>query len=342
MESEDYLRELDQLNQQFCRNAAHFSYEGNEYYTANRTYLSTLTHDQSTYRSLLSGDGEELLFVLDLDYYGPDLSKAFRAAHQINELFGPFFTKFSGQKGFHLISRITKHSRSWQNHRPERTVFSDIHTYFKHIAYGITKKVKDVTIHQEEARKKDQVWVDLTMYRKNKTIRTLCVHLKTGLFSVPISIEDDLDTILERAALKTDMGINTVVIPDFNLYNIADPRDELNNTNGSIDQEKIQGIQKHPKIHTTRFPPCLKKIISTKQPQQPNHFQRFFLATWTLRHNHTREDLLQFIKSLNWMNYDKHKTETQVDNIIKGGYRYPSCARINEEGLCDSSCRFYR
>ena len=330
----NYLRELDQLNQQFCQNAAHFSYEGKEYYTANRTYLPALTYDQSTYRSLISGDGEELLFVLDLDYYGSDLNKVFVTARKINELFGPFFIKFSGQKGFHLISRIVKHSENWQSHRPERIVFEDIQTYFKHIAYGMTKKVKGVTINREEAREKDWVWVDLTMYRKNKTIRTLCIHLKTGLFSVPVSIEkDDLNTILERAALKRDMGIDTIVIPDFGLYGIADPGDELDtNNNGSIDQGKIPGIQKHSKIRVDRFPPCLKKAISIRQPYYPNHFQRFFLATWMLRHGYRREDLLEFIKSLNWLNYDRHKTEIQVDNIIKGRYRYIPELRTDQRG----------
>ena len=352
----DYLSELNELNRRFCEGAEFLRLhvrnpDGSDYWTKDRHSYEDIDPSKEVYRSVAYANGKELLFVIDVDYYGEHLERAFEAAAGLNDAFGGcFFTKFSGSRGFHLISKIDRTAKEWRDHKSERKPYEDIQEYFKHILYKISEHVPGTTIDQEKARRQDLVWLDITMYRKNRLIRGLCVHLGSGLYSVPVStIRDDLDDILARARLEAPMGISEIEFPEFKLYDLADPKDDIaERIPKKLSAKRFAELGRRfagakEKTLPEKFPPCVKKVISIKPPYHPSHMENYFLCAWLSRHGYNKEEITDIFKGLMGEKYSEKTTQQQVDYIVDKGYRHPSCAKIKREyGLCDPACKYFK
>jgi len=177
----------------------------------------------------------------------------------------------------------------------------------------------------------------------------LCVHLGSGLYSVPMNtVRDDLDEVLERARLEAPMGVSEIEFPEFTLYDLADPKDDIaERIPKKLDAKRFAELGRRyagagEKTLPEEFPPCVKKVISIKPPYRPSHMENYFLCAWLSRHGYGKEEITDVFEDLMGENFSEKTTQQQVDFIVDNDYRYPSCAKIRKEyGLCDTTCRYY-
>ncbi|MCX6695656.1 MAG: hypothetical protein NTU61_05125, partial [Candidatus Altiarchaeota archaeon] len=337
-----------------------------------------ISNEIAVHRVLQDKGGLSMLFPVDLDYYGRNpVEKTLDAAFRIEQTFpGRFFVKYSGNRGMHLICRINREGEEWRKHAEERQKFVDpavgelnkeiakttgsmaaerkarerleerrnqlllqsLKDYFRHVAYRICKHVPGITISQDEAKKKDLIWVDLDI-KEGKLIRGLCVNYNTEdmMYSVPVDVKrDSVKDILERAELKAPANITKIEIPEFKFYDLADPKDDVGDAKVKVDIERIKsgtrGKRQTGKLLKEDFTPCIKKVLAMRAPgEKPNQNQLFLLVTYMNQQGYPKQDILDDIRQIMGPEYNPGIAETKVGFIISKDYRYPSCAKIKVE-----------
>jgi len=197
------------------------------------------------------------------------------------------------------------------------------------------------------------MWLDVSI-RKDKHIRGLCVNPNSGLhplYSVPIDVQrEDADTILEKAQLKAPMNVKKIRIPEFDFYGLADPKDQITEESGPVDEKafletvKTGGRQVKGRISPEDFNPCIKKILSMRTPDnKPNHMQMFLLTAYLHRKGYPSEDILCYIRQIFGEEYDETTASSQVKAITGKNYAYPKCKKIRDEyeACIGPECRWY-
>jgi hypothetical protein len=336
---ENYFYELDRLNKIFCKGYCEIAAQTRDYWKRDLDYVPNVSPKYSLYRSIWDSHG--MLFVVDADGYG-DLKQAFYVMRAVYYLTGcNALVKFSGSKGFHVIQRIDAKSESWKKHADETNAFPNVESYLKATLEGMTRLIKNTTTDEKEARKKNLVCLDAKMFERKRLIRGFSVHLETGLYSVPVfPDEDELEDVLKRARLESPMGLDDVVIPEFNLFGLAQlsTKDKPSTLRRESPSEKTSVGEKTPSPafrlkDEANVPSCIKLMLS-KRNQNPNHSKRFFLVSWLSNQGYSREDILELIRSLGWTDYDSCVTETQVNQILGKDYLPDGLDKRIFKGIC--------
>lgn len=331
---------LEKLNMDFCAGAREIAIQTNFGWKRNVKTVPALSSDYSIYRSVWNADGS-MLFVVDVDSYGK-FEQAFYVMRAVYYMMGRrALVKSSGNKGVHLTQRIDFNSESWKKHAGEISRFPNVQSYLKATLEGLTKEIKGTTTDEKTARKKKGVCLDRKMLDRKRVIRTFSVHLKTGLYSVPVFPDDDeLDDVLERAKLNTSMRLETVEIPEFNLFGLARlPGEGRRSTLARESPPEKPPVEAETQPTTPRLkyegdvPPCVKRLLSRKGGN-PTHPERFFLVSWLNDRGHSKKEILELIRSLHWSDYDANVTDYQVGQIIQRGYLMPGPAKLIDEGIC--------
>jgi len=91
-----------------------------------------------------------------------------------------------------------------------------------------------------------------------------------------------------------------------------------------------------------RMPPCIERLIEElRRGENLSHFARFTLATFLIHAGWTVDQIVDLFR--NAPDFDEKVTRYQVEHLAGkrgGGKKYdpPSCARIQQEGLCVADC----
>jgi len=217
----------------------------------------------------------------------------------------------------------------------ERIATKGLNQYMTHVLYGLSKHVSGVTVDQDQAKKQDLVWMDLKI-TSDKLIRGYCINHKSGLYSVPADPKtEELDDILEKAALQKDITQISVDIPEFSLYGLADPRDDIPNLEKTVettrDEVKVAG---KGKVAQDKFWPCMKKALSL-EPNQLSQHRAFFICTYMNKAGYSKKEILHTFEKLYKEKYNEAKAREQVDFIVGKGYGFANCPTIRDDyGLC--------
>jgi len=345
--AKNYLYQLNELNKIFCTGACEIVIQWKKGWIRNVGYVPGLNVDYAIYRSIRNVNGSSF-FVADVDTQG-DLELGLNVVLSIYYLSGrKGLVKFSGKKGFHFTQLVNPESRTWKAHAKEREAFLDLQSYFKATLEGMSQLINRTTTDEKIARENNLACLDPRMFDNRRIIRGLSPHLETGYFSVPVFPEEDtLEDILKRSRLESPMGIDDVVIPEFNLFGLARLstedkhsilRRESSSKNGPVEE----------KTHLPAFrlgdndnvPTCIKRLLN-KRGGNPTHPERFFLVSWLKRRGRSKDEILELIGDLEWQDYDPHVTKTQVDQIIKKDYLPDGLLSRISKGICSlpGQCR---
>jgi hypothetical protein len=215
-----------------------------------------------------------------------------------------------------------------------------LNLYLTHVLHAVSKHVKGLTVNQEVAKRQDKVWMDFK-FRDDKMIRGLCINFKSGDYSVPVDLKtDSVEEILERAALKTPIKLKKVEIPEFDLYGLADPKDEIPGLKDVITSpiKPVAVPTGKSKVELENFYPCVKLALSL-EPAQLSQDRAFFITTYLNKSGYTREEIIETFKNIFKQKFSFQITATQVDFILKGTggrpYGYAGPKTVNEQyGLC--------
>tara|TARA_R110001583_G_scaffold19862_3_gene77113 strand:- start:2732 stop:3823 length:1092 start_codon:yes stop_codon:yes gene_type:complete len=100
--------------------------------------------------------------------------------------------------------------------------------------------------------------------------------------------------------------------------------------------------------------PCLSQAAMSGG--NPTHRARFHLASyladrfrmffpaWRVADIEKEEHagmISNIISGQGWVDYNKDKTEEQVNSIVMGGYPHATCATLYQEGFCIGKCKYY-
>lgn len=343
----------------------------------------------AVHRQIFSQDGTKILFIPDLDFYGKSntVQRTYDAGVSLLEVFPKFFVKFSGNIGFHPMQQIDLTSRKWKDHAEERTPYLDrkrideinkeieklghtahdiskrkqlteekesiakrgLNLYLTHVLHAVSKHVKGLTVNQEIAKRQDKVWMDFK-FRDDKMIRGLCINFKSGDYSVSVDLKtDSVDDILERAALKTPIEQRKVEIPEFDLYGLADPNDEIPGLKDVLTApiKPVAMPSGKGKVAPENFYPCVKLALSL-EPAQLNQDRAFFITTYLNKSGYTREEIIETFKKIFKQKFNQDTTTKQVDYILRGvggrPYGYAGPKTVNEQyGLClKEKCQLWK
>jgi DNA primase large subunit len=85
------------------------------------------------------------------------------------------------------------------------------------------------------------------------------------------------------------------------------------------------------------FPPCINKLLEDlKTVENLGHTARWTLAVYLLNVGMKVEEVVRVFSTS--PDFDEKVTRYQVEHAMKRGYRMPSCANMDSNGLCVANC----
>ncbi len=110
---------------------------------------------------------------------------------------------------------------------------------------------------------------------------------------------------------------------------------------GRIKNAYLRGVKHRVKPRTGKDPPCMRWLIR-EVDRGLTHISRFILAAYLLNRGKTVKETLEVFKQS--PDYDEKISTYQISYIKRKGYLPPSCARLEELGICkkDETCRDVR
>jgi hypothetical protein len=225
----------------------------------------------------------------------------------------------------------------------ERLITKGLNLYLSHVLYAISKHVPKLTVDRDKAVDQKLIWMDLKI-TSDKMIRGYCINLKSGLFSVPADVRrETVDDILERAALEKPMkeGID---IPEFSLYGLADPRDDIPKFRKILETTRDEiNVGGQGRIPQEKFWPCAKKALSL-EPQQLSQYNSFFICTYLNKAGYSKKEILEVFRRLYREKFKEEEAAKQIAYITGKRYGFANCGTIrNEYNLCvGNTCFRYK
>jgi hypothetical protein len=77
--------------------------------------------------------------------------------------------------------------------------------------------------------------------------------------------------------------------------------------------------------------PCLKYWIRSEEPP---HLIRVWYVTYKLIEGYSVDDIIDDLRSYNWVDWDENLTRYQIHHIVNKGYKMPKCKTIMDHGFC--------
>ncbi|MEM3555443.1 MAG: DNA primase large subunit PriL [Candidatus Micrarchaeia archaeon] len=85
------------------------------------------------------------------------------------------------------------------------------------------------------------------------------------------------------------------------------------------------------------FPPCIKKLLDDlKTVENLGHTARWALAVYLLNSGMSVDEVVRIFSTS--PDFDERVTRYQVEHAQKRGYKMPSCASMDSNGLCVANC----
>jgi len=84
--------------------------------------------------------------------------------------------------------------------------------------------------------------------------------------------------------------------------------------------------------------PCIEKLI--REDPEPRELIRLSYVALRLDKGWTEEEILEEIKSFDWIDFDEEKTRNKIRYISDGNYRPLSCKSMEERGYCKEPCKY--
>jgi hypothetical protein len=358
----ELLEKLNKLNTKFCENALECS--------KNKTYRSVkkmLTLDDlrpyhidvdRIDRNLVSRDKKQVLFPIDIDCKseiiwngkmyesGREFTlremmlKSFEIHKAIHHHFPlMFISRWSG-RGVHLMAKIER--------TPELETFLKQHNiniwyFMRGVVWRIIKEVSPKMTYKGKDWYEWEDYFDLQQYKKNAMTRGFTINHKAlvsghKVFAMPIAVEDDMNTIINKACLLQDFDDRFIEqMPLFNQPDlwIEPPRKYTED----LPRISLNEISEEFRAKYEKFPPCVKYALSKKAL---NYDQRFFLITFFRKIYIRFWEVHMLLKQhLSW---EKFKHMTEDENQAAYGYAFDynmhSCRTIRNMGLCVEGCKF--
>lgn len=193
---------LNILNDLFCEGAESLRYinqkvgdSGTPYQFFSNTTIPPSPHEGSWLRSIKFDELNSYLFVLDIDGKGitRELLKGVYGLYDTiyNYLHIKPLLKASGSKGAQIIFRLNF---------PNEISESKCMEHMRNLAYTIWK------ISTYETRKvilfDDVPGIDCAMFKRNQMLRSFCIHLGAGKYSVPFKYGEGAWIVKKRMSLE--------------------------------------------------------------------------------------------------------------------------------------------
>jgi|GEM_PF-6975522 hypothetical protein len=179
-------------------------------------------------------------------------------------------------------------------------------------------------------------------------------NMKSGLFCIPLSIEDlfklNAEDIKEKARTLQPYPVDPLSLERHNaklsklvlkvnkrITKRAEREKEIREILKKINRVRSLFRQKHKKYGKT--PPCISKILEKANSGiNLEHNERFTLTTWFLRSGYNEDQILDIFR--NQPDFKPEKTAYQIHHIMGHKYRYPSCETRKSWGLCVETCPY--
>ncbi|HDN01893.1 MAG TPA: hypothetical protein ENF42_02845 [Candidatus Bathyarchaeota archaeon] len=106
---------------------------------------------------------------------------------------------------------------------------------------------------------------------------------------------------------------------------------------GRIKNAYLRGVKRRVEPRIGTDPPCMRWLMK-EVDKGLTHVSRFILATYLLNRGNTIKETLEVFKQS--PDYDEKISTYQISYIKRKGYLPPSCARLEELGICkkDETC----
>lgn len=223
---------------------------------------------------------------------------------------------FSGSKGIHIIVPadilgVTPHKQ--------------LNMIFRIIAEDISKMLKYNTL-------------DLKIYDNRRLFRLPnSKHAKTGLYKVPISVEELRNLVLsDIVELATSPRIlpekpKNIVMKAGLMY-----RTYLDRVETKINKKHITPVNYSKTLDIT--PPCIEELLSSKVPEGQRNNTAAALTSFFKQHGFEQEEAKAKLEEWNNTNCDPPMSdrdiETITQSIYQGEYRY-GCNGLSILASCD-------
>jgi len=201
---------LEEANAIFLEGAAELRYSyvkrkitKNKKETWTKTMPEGNVYTMSYYRTIkYAKDFDPNMFMMVMDVDGPGVTyitiKTARALHAAaNRLFNiQLMLKGSGRKGEQAISDV-QFPVGWGEERCCQglanigwTIYREARLPPKAVGFGV---------------KLPRHYIDTVMFQRRRMVRGFCIHLGSGNFSVPVSVNDSMATVQARTAMQYPM-----------------------------------------------------------------------------------------------------------------------------------------
>jgi len=84
--------------------------------------------------------------------------------------------------------------------------------------------------------------------------------------------------------------------------------------------------------------PCIEKLV--KEDNEPRHLVRFTYVILRLAKGWTEDEIIEEIKSFNWIDFDEEYTRNQIRQIEANGYYPLNCKSLIDLGYCTGVCKY--
>ena len=316
--------ELEQTIRNFCENAVEITLSLNGHFLRqfknnssekrfNNDILSKIEFTEvDVHRSLISNNGD-VLFVLDIDHHGKNIEDSLKLslidAIKIEQIFPKtFLWNFTGGGGIHGLAYIRYNKLNEKKLKRYGYVFDFYKAVIDYINRVTGLQLEKTFVH----------------YR-GLTRSMGSLHSKQGLHSIPIRLDWTSDQILKFAKSKFIYKWN---IPDLDIKElveivpIVNYRFERSTSYSSTDKVPIE---------YEKYPPCIKTMMEAKNK---GNMERFEIIRY-LFNLHPKSEVYTFLKTiLTADEFQKSKTEGQIEFILNRQYPAPTCTRMMNAGLC--------
>ena len=84
--------------------------------------------------------------------------------------------------------------------------------------------------------------------------------------------------------------------------------------------------------------PCIEDLV--RNDPEPRHLIRFTYVILRLSKGWSEDDIIEEIKSFNWIDFDEEYTRKQIRQIAENGYYPLSCKSLIDLGYCSGICQY--
>ena len=155
-------------------------------------------------------------------------------------------------------------------------------------------------------------------------------HSKHELHSIPICLHWTIEKILQSSKAQTIINWS---VPDLNIFALTIIVPVINyHFEKSTSYSSVNKVA----VDYSKYPPCITKLFEMKSKGNQERFE-IIRYLFTL---HPKSEVYMLLKMiLSSVEYQKAKSEGQIEFILNREYPAPTCSRMMTLGLCTHCSR---